>query len=305
MSTNENTAQKPDVYQKVTDAIVNAIEQGAGKYEMPWNTRSDRAFSPISVGSAKAYRGINTLVLWAEAQAKGYNSGLWGTYQQWSELGGQVRKGEKSSPVVYWGSYRDKNESEEESTSRTHLFCKGYSVFNLSQVDNVQLPEGPKLPHGERIQRADEFFAALPMKLNHGFNRAFYSPSTDSVSMPDFDQFPEAIGYYSVLAHESTHWTSHKDRCGRELGKRFGDSAYAMEELVAELGAAYTMANLELATEPRPDHAAYLDSWLKVLKADSRAIFTAASQAQKAADYLKAQAEAGHDAKCIGLGVVA
>ena len=120
-----------------------------------------------------------------------------------------------------------------------------------------------------------------------GGNRAFYRPDTpEAVYMPGFDQFPEASQYYSVLAHETTHFTSHASRCDRQLGKRFGDVAYAMEELIAELGSAYTMASLELELTPRKDHAAYIDSWLKVLRADKRAIFTAASQAQKAADWL-------------------
>ena len=116
--------------------------------------------------------------------------------------------------------------------------------------------------------------------------------------MPGFDQFPERVDYYSTLAHETTHWTSHSSRCDRQLGKRFGDAAYAMEELIAELGSAYTMAGLELELTPRRDHAAYIDSWLKVLKADTRAIFTAASQAQKAADWLRERSgQSGHTAQ--------
>src|SRR5215469_8710270 len=122
-------------------------------------------------------------------------------------------------------------------------------------------------------------------------NRAFYRPNTpEAVYMPGFDQFPDRVDYYSTLAHETTHWTSHVSRCDRQLGKRFGDNAYAMEELIAELGSAYTTAGLELELTPRADHAAYIDSWLKVLKGDKRAIFTAASKAQHAADWLAKQA---------------
>jgi antirestriction protein ArdC len=143
-------------------------------------------------------------------------------------------------------------------------------------------------------ETALSFFAAVGVQVRDGGNRAFYRPDTDAVYMPAFDQFPEAGQYYSVLAHESTHWTSHASRCNRELGKRFGDSAYAMEELIAELGSAYTMATLQLELTPRADHAAYIDSWLKVLKGDKRAIFTAASQAQKAADWLNERS--GHSA---------
>jgi antirestriction protein ArdC len=290
MSTNENTAPKADVYQRVTDAIVNAIETGAGTYRMPWVVRQDKGFSPISISTVKPYRGINTLVLWAQSQSKGYTSALWGTYQQWLSLGGQVRKGEHGSPVVYWGTYEAKETREDaEGSSGRHLFCKGYTVFNLEQVERVRLPKrfDLKLSPTERIARADSFFAGIGVRVRDGGNRAFYRPDTDAVYMPEFQQFPDATGYYSVLAHESTHWTSHLSRCNRELGKRFGDDAYAMEELIAELGSAYTMATLELELTPRADHAAYIDSWLKVLKSDKRAIFTAASKAQQAADWLR------------------
>jgi len=291
MSTHENTSQSRDVYQKVTDAIVNAIETGTGSYRMPWVVRQDKGFSSISVSTVKPYRGINTLVLWAQAQSKGYGSALWGTYQQWQSLGGQVRKGEHGSPVVYWGTYESKDTPEDEQDERSglHLFCKGYTVFNLDQVDGCKLPWRfePKLSHNQRIARAEALFAGVGVQVRDGGNRAFYRPDTpEAVYMPGFDQFPDRVDYYSNLAHETTHWTSHASRCDRQLGKRFGDAAYAMEELIAELGSAYTMAGLELELTPRADHAAYIASWLKVLKSDKRAIFTAASQAQKAADWL-------------------
>jgi antirestriction protein ArdC len=295
MSTNESTAPKADIYTRVTDAIVNAIENGAGSYRMPWVVRQDKGFSPISIATLKPYRGINTVVLWSQAQTKGYASALWGTYQQWQSLGGQVRKGEHGSPVVYWGTYETKDTAADEPDERNgrHLFCKGYTVFNLGQVDGVKLPKRlePKLSRNERIERAESFYAGVGVEVRDGGNRAFYRPDTDAVYMPDFQQFPDATQYYSVLAHESTHWTSHASRCDRQLGKRFGDAAYAMEELVAELGSAYTMAALELELTPRADHAAYIDSWLRILKADKRAIFTAASQAQKAVDWLAQRSE--------------
>jgi len=291
MSTQQNSVSSRDVYQKVTDAVIQALEQGAGQYRMPWVVRQDKGFSPISIATVKAYRGVNTLVLWAQAQSKGYTSALWGTYQQWQSLGGQVRKGEHGSPVVYWATYESKDTPEDEQDERNgrHLFCKGYTVFNLAQVDGCKLPKRlePRLSANERIGRAEEFFRGVGVQVRDGGNRAFYRPDTpEAVYMPGFDQFPYRLDYYSTLAHETTHWTSHPSRCDRQLGKRFGDAAYAMEELIAELGSAYTMASLELELTPRKDHAAYIDSWLKVLRADKRAVFTAASQAQKAADWL-------------------
>jgi antirestriction protein ArdC len=295
MSTHEGTAPKADVYTRVTDAIITAIEDGAGTYRMPWVVRQDKGFSPISIATVKPYRGVNTVVLWAQAQTKGYASALWGTYQQWQSLGGQVRKGEHGSPVVFWGTYESKEKAADEPDERNggHLFCKGYTVFNLDQVEGVKLPKRlePTLSHNERIERAESFFAAVGVQIRDGGNRAFYRPDIPSaVWMPGFDQFSEASRYYSVLAHETTHWTSHASRCDRQLGKRFGDEAYAMEELIAELGSAYTIAVLELELTPRADHAAYIDSWLKVLKSDKRAIFTAASHAQKAVDWLSKRA---------------
>jgi antirestriction protein ArdC len=214
---------------------------------------------------------------------------LMGTYQQWQGLGGQVRKGEHGSPVVYWGSYEKQTSEGDDDRPNRGLFAKGYVVFNIEQVDGCKLPKRfePKLSHNERIAHADAFFAAVGVKIRDGGNRAFYRPDTpEAVYMPGFDQFPDRVSYYSVLAHESTHWNSHASRCDRQLGKRFGDDAYAVEELIAELGSAYTMARLELELTPRKDHAQYLQSWLKVLKADKRAIFTAASKAQQAADFL-------------------
>jgi len=290
MSTNENTAtEKQDVYTRVTSSIINAIEQGAGSYHMPWIVRQDKGFSPISISTVKPYRGINTVVLWSQSQSKGYTSALWGTYQQWQALGGQVRKGEHGSPVAYWGTIQSRETADDDEASGTRLFCKGYTVFNLEQVDGCKLPKRfePKLSHNQRVERAESFFSAVGVQVRDGGNRAFYRPSVpEAVYMPGFEQFPDRVDYYSTLAHETTHWTAHASRCDRQLGKRFGDEAYAMEELIAELGSAYTMAGLELELTPRADHAAYIDSWLRVLRADKRAIFTAASQAQKAADWM-------------------
>src|SRR5215472_16967935 len=160
MSTHETSTQKLDVYQRVTSSIITAIESGIGEYRMPWIVRQDKGFSPVSVGSAKPYRGVNTVVLWAQAQCKGYGSALWGTYQQWMALGGYVRKGEHGSPVVYWGTYESKDSEQSEDTYR-HLFAKGYTVFNLEQVDGCKLPRRfePKLSRNERIAHAEEFFA--------------------------------------------------------------------------------------------------------------------------------------------------
>jgi antirestriction protein ArdC len=292
MSEHENTApEKQDVYARVTFQIVNEIEKGVGNWRMPWHTSGRFVSSPINVTSKKPYRGINTVCLWAAAQSKGYESGEWGTYRQWEERGAQVRKGEKSTCVVFWkfangGDENQDDDGDQPSNSSRLLFTREYSVFNATQVDGYTPNPEPDLPILERIANADAFFGAIGADVRHGGNRAFYAPDSDHIQMPPFRAFDESVAYYSTLAHEHTHWTANASRCDRQLGKRFGDAAYAAEELVAELGAAFVCAHLQLSTEPREDHAQYIQSWLKVMRADKRAIFTAASKAQQAADYL-------------------
>jgi antirestriction protein ArdC len=295
MSNIDNTAtEKRDVYRKVTDAIINAIENGVGTWRMPWHTSGRYAFSPINAVSKKAYRGINTVCLWATAQAKGYERGEWATYQQWQDKGAQVRKGEKATLVVFWKFANDSSESQEDGESTKSgsrlLFTRGYSVFNAAQVDGYTPTVDADIPMPERIAHAEAFFQSIQAEVRHGGNQAFYAPASDHIQMPPFPAFAENVSYYSTLAHEHTHWTAKESRCDRQLGKRFADHAYAAEELIAELGAAFTCAHLGLSTEPREDHAQYLASWLKVLKADSRAIFTAASKAQQATDWMIARA---------------
>jgi antirestriction protein ArdC len=292
MSTNEHTAQ--DVYTRVTSQIINAIEQGVSNWRMPWHTSGKFAFSPVNVTSKKPYRGINTVCLWAASQAKGYERGEWATYQQWHERGAQVRKGEKATLVVFWKFANDAAETDDgempKGGSRL-LFTRGYSVFNAAQVDGYTPKADAETPIEQRIEQAEQFFCGINARVVHQGNRAFYSPDADTITLPPFAAFFTAMDYYSTRAHETGHWTSRANRCDRELGKRFGDSAYSVEELIAELTAAFTLAHLGLSSTAREDHAQYIASWLRVLKADKRAIFTAASKAQQAADYMIRSAE--------------
>ena len=287
-STENNAPEKRDVYASVTAQIINAIEQGVGSWRMPWHTSGRFASSPINVTSKKPYRGINTLCLWAAAQAKGYESGEWATYQQWQDRGAQVRKGEKSTTVVFW-KFADGADGADDSTPTSGsrlLFTRGYSVFNAAQVDGYTPKAETESTLNQRIELADAFFKGIGATVRHGGNQAYYSAVSDHIQMPLFQAFRDSVSYYSTLAHESTHWTAASARCDRRLGKRFGDHAYAAEELIAELGAAFACAHLGLSTAPREDHAQYINSWLKVLKADKRAIFTAASKAQQATDWM-------------------
>ena len=297
---------RADIYQRITDRIAAAIEAGAGTWQMPWHPGADGAAPrlPVNAATSKPYRGINTVVLWATAQAEGYPSAVWATYRQWAELGAQVRKGEQSSPVVFWkingsdegedggdtgGSDGGAAGKDSADARRPRVFARGYLVFNAAQVDGYAAPALPLLPEPERIGHAETFFAALGADIRHGGNRACYVPGLDQIRMPPFPAFRDAVAYYATLAHEATHITGHASRCNRDLRGRFGEEAYAAEELVAELGAAFLCADLALAPEPRPDHAAYVASWLKVLRGDKQAIFTAAAKAQAAADWMHAR----------------
>jgi antirestriction protein ArdC len=240
MSTHENTStEKRDVYARVTDQIINAIEQGVGNWCMPWHASGRFASSPINATSRKPYRGINTVCLWAAAEAKGYDSGEWATYPQWQERGAQVRKGEKSTTVVFWKFANNASETEDGETPASGsrlLFTRGYAVFNAAQADGYTPKDEPDATMPERIEGAETWFQSIGAAVRNGGNRAYYAPGTDHIQMPPFGAFTENVSYYSTLAHEHSHWTARAERCDRQLGKRFGDSAYAAEELIAELG---------------------------------------------------------------------
>ena len=281
--------EKKDIFQQVTDLIIQAIEEGAESYRMPWRTSGGFPYSPINAVSKKAYRGVNVLVLWAIAQNAGYQSGLWATYRQWQELGAQVRKGEKSTHVVFW-KFLDRDDEKDNTSTETKSkkipMARDYSVFNADQVDGFLPTAEAPVTREERIESAEEFFKTLGIDVQRGGNRAYYSVLSDSVHMPEFQAFPEPLLYYSTLSHETTHWSGATSRLNRDLSGRFGSESYALEELVAELGAAFLCAELGLPTDPRQDHAPYIASWLKVLKNDKRAIFTAAAKAQEAVDWM-------------------
>jgi antirestriction protein ArdC len=290
----EGQAMRVDVYQKITDQIVSELEKGVRPWMKPWNAEhaAGRITRPLR-GNGIPYRGINVLMLWSAALEKGFAAPIWMTFKQALEFKAHVRKGEQGSLVVYADKIiRTETDADTgEDCERAIPFMKGYTVFNVEQIDG--LPErfyAKAEPRGETVQRiahAERFFAATGANVVHGGSRACYVPSTDNVHMPCIDFFCDAESYYATLAHETTHWTRHPSRLDRDFGrKRYGDEGYAMEELVAELGSAFLSADLDLTPEVRDDHAAYIASWIKVLKDDKRAIFSAASHAQRAADFL-------------------
>ena len=280
-------ADRATVYERITAEIIAAIERGAGDWKMPWHHDGAATHRPVNAVTAKPYRGMNILALWAAAEGNQFASGLWGTYRQWAELGAQVRKGERATLGVVWKSIdAGDSDDEPEGQTKSRMFARGFHLFNVAQIDGYAPPETPTLPESERITHAEDFVARLGIRIARGGEQAYYRPSTDTVHMPDFTRFTDAPSEMSTRLHECAHATAASHRLGRDLSGRFGSEAYAMEECIADLAASFVLADLGIAHSPRPDHAAYLASWVRVLKHDPRAIFTAASKAQAVADWM-------------------
>ncbi|MBZ0149393.1 MAG: ssDNA-binding domain-containing protein [Pseudorhodoplanes sp.] len=282
-----------DIYERVTNAIIEELEKGVRPWMKPWNSEhaAGRITRPLR-SNMVPYQGINVLMLWSESVARGYASPIWMTFKQALEFGGHVRNGEKGTPVVF-ASKLTRTETAEsgEALERDISFLKCYAVFNTEQIDGLPGQFNQPVPERsdpvQRIAHADAYMTACGADIAHGGTMAAYNITTDRVRMPPFEAFRDAESYYATLAHELTHWTRHKSRLDRDFGRaRFGDEGYAMEELVAELGSAFVCADLDLTPALHAENAAYIDNWLSVLKGDKRAIFTAASHAQRAADFL-------------------
>lgn len=284
---------RPDLYSRITNRIIESLEQGVRPWLKPWSgdTAGARITRPER-HNGLPYRGINVLLLWSEALEKGFGSPRWLTYRQALALKANVRKGEHGSMVVYADRIAKKeSDTAAAETQRQIYFLKAYTVFNAEQIEG--LPDSyytkPE-PQGEPMQlieRAEQFFAATGASFSHGGNKAYYSPSEDRIQLPQPEAFRDAQSYEATKAHELTHWTRHETRLNRFFGReRWGDDGYAREELVAELGAAFLCADLSITPEPLEEHACYIASWLKVLREDKRAIVAAAAHAQRAVDYL-------------------
>lgn len=290
-----NTATTPrtDVYTRVTSSIVESLERGVRPWLKPWHCEhtAGRITRPLRHNGQK-YSGINILTLWMSAELQGFVSPFWMSFQQAKELGGHVKKDEHGSPVVYAATFKKTETSEAgDEVEQDIPFLKQYTVFCADQVEG--LPEhfyamtNPPAENIERIERVEQFFANTHADIRTGGNQAFYAMEPDYIRMPPIETFRDTESHAATLCHEGCHWTRHPSRLNREFGrKRWGDDGYAMEELVAELGSAFLCADLQITPEIREDHASYVDSWLQVLKGDTRAIFTAASHASKAVDYL-------------------
>lgn len=282
------------IQDQITQSIIEAIEKGSGEFVMPWHKSGISEGIPHNPLSKNTYSGANVLVLWMSQAKFGYSTNKWATFKQWSAKGCTIRKGEKATHCAYYGTNTKTvitDTGDEESNS--YLFAKPFFLFNADQVDGYQSEDIVKSPDlTERLANADQFIANTKAEIIEGGSRAFYRPSTDAIYMPDRWRFfngqtsTATQAYYSTLLHELTHWSGSPDRLARTKGKFFGDPDYAFEELVAELGAAFLCASLGIENEPRIDHAQYVENWLKALKSDKKAIFSAASHATKAMAFM-------------------
>jgi antirestriction protein ArdC len=317
------TSEPPrgSLHDEVTARIIAELEEGLFPWVQPWSNSAASPGLPRNATTGRAYSGVNVLILWGAVIAGAYPNQGWLTFRQALAAGGCVRKGEQGVTVCYADrftpSLRHSNDAshrrnlglaspeaekqrsvEQGNDARSISFLKRFVVFNVAQCDG--LPEqysadAPPLPERELVPIAENLIAATGADFRIGGARAFYSPSEDFVQVPPQPAFKHQIDFYRTALHELGHWTGHTSRLARSFGARFGNSAYAREELCAELASAYLCAALGIV--PTVRHADYLGSWLTVLREDSRAIFKAASQASKAADYLLAFAGASQVAQ--------
>lgn len=293
-SANTENRERLDPYQFVTDMIVGHLEKGVVPWRCPWNREVGR---PRNFHTGKTYRGVNLLMLgW-----RGFASPYWLTFQQVKTLGGSVRKGERGSIVVKWGSFKDKeaqpDEQAEDGKKKAKFYLKEYTVFNAAQTEGIQFPAvngKPHMPEEKRVEVAEEMVANMPQRPNimeGQRDMAFYKPSTDTIHMPAFGSFESAEAYHLTLFHELCHATGHESRLNRKTlveTDGFGGKVYSQEELVAEMGAAYLAMEADIVAEDHAQSAAYIQSWLDVLREPDhkRWLVFAATQAAKAADFV-------------------
>lgn len=288
-----------DITAAIVDRLIEQIEAGAAEFAMPWHTLPAAGF-PINATTRSPYRGANLIGLWLAGVDHGYPTAEWATYKQWAAIGAQVRKGERATPAVKWVEKRRRDDNnhdrrDRDDTARRRLIPVGFSLFNADQVDGyttqpVDRPDGP-----ERDSTINAWFDAIPATIVWGGPDACYLPALDRVRMPAWEAFRSADAAWSTLAHELAHWTGHRSRLDRDLTGRFGSDAYAIEELTAELSAAFTCARLGLDVTGRADHAAYLASWCRVLRAEPMVLHTVAGAAHAATDHLDAYQPTGDE----------
>lgn len=281
---------KRDLHAEITARIVALLDAGTIPWRKPWSeTNTGFGAMPRNAVTRRAYSGANVVLLWATAQEQCYTQPRWATFKQIAEAGGNVRKGEKSTPVIYTSSIEKTD--EETGKIRRIAFLKSFNVFNIAQCENVDALQEEPAPRiinpGERDDIAEAFIASTGADVRHGEARAYYTTAGDYINLPMFESFSGSPEYYSTAFHELTHWTGASHRLNREFGKRFGDSSYAAEELVAELGSAFVCAEFGLDNDTLDNSAAYIASWKKRLIENDKLFVAAASHASKAVDFMR------------------
>jgi antirestriction protein ArdC len=286
---------RPGLYQEITDKIIAELEAGRVPWVQPWRTAAANAplAMPKNASTERRYSGINVLILWGAVIERGFSGQSWLTFRQALSLGGNVRKGQRGTTVVYADHFVPDDEKkravETGEDAQAIPFLKRFTVFNTDQCDG--LPEevakaAPPPPPGLVEPEAERLIAATGADFRIGGARAFYSPSGDFVQVPPPQAYFEPINWHRTAFHELGHWTGHRSRLARDHSGSFGSKSYAREELVAEMAGAFICASLGIV--PTVRHADYIGSWLEVLREDNRAIIRAASAASKAADYVLA-----------------
>lgn len=288
--TPQRRAGTPSPAQTITNAIIAKLESGVSPWRKPWTSSGSQR--PLRA-CGQPYRGINTIWLWAVAEERGYTMPTWMTYRQAEALGGQVRRGERGTIAVFYKLYgaTEEDAASGETSAVTRRVLRTYTVFNVAQIDDLPerftAPPRPRAVCDEHHRtEIDAFIAASGAVILTGGNRACYDPSRDLIHMPRWQDFDTYALYGAVVAHELSHWSGSTLRLDRDLTGRFGSDSYAAEELVAEISAAILGAELGLPCAHLDNHASYVASWLKILKADERALLTAAARAEQAAEYL-------------------
>ncbi len=288
-----------ELYEKIAARIRAQLAEGVLPWHRPWAVNPDARVSKPLRENAVPYQGINVLILWGAAIEAGYASPFWMTYRQARSIGAQVRRGERATHIVFAKTAKKTETDEFGDETEVPLHVRRvYAVFNADQIDGLPeryVPEIPDVNPDARDAACDAWFERLRIDIRYGGERAYYAPGPDRIQMPPFQTFESAQTFFSTLAHESVHSTGHPDRLDREFGAQ-GTPKYAREELVAELGSAFLCADLGIASAPRADHASYVGSWLELLKDEPRAVFDAATQAQRAVEFLHAL----HDANSPG-----
>ncbi len=284
---------KTSLYTDVTNRIIIELEEGRLPWVQPWSAEQLSAplGLPKNAATGRAYSGINILILWDATAEHIRSTQRWLTFKQAQTLGGTVRKGEKGVTVCYADRFTPKTEidraAEAGEQPQQVAFLKRYTVFNVDQCDGLgdDLYADPApLPEREIIPHAEAVIAATGADIRMGGAKAFYNPAHDFIAIPPQQAFFDQINFYRTAFHELSHWTGHKSRLDREFSGKFGSESYAREELVAELSTGFICA--ELGIRPTVCHADYIGAWLEALREDDKAIFRAASQASKAAEFV-------------------